>query len=123
MWCPECRGEWREGIVRCLDCDVELVASEPPARGNPDAKLVTVFRTAEADVLPVVRSLLEESGIPFAVKGEELVGMFPSAGLGLVIDPRSRAAEIQVTEDRADEARELLADVVQEHPVGDSESD
>jgi hypothetical protein len=123
MWCPECRGEWREGIVRCPDCDVERVASEPPARGNPDAKLVTVFRTAEADVLPVVRSLLEESGIPFAVKGEELVGMFPSAGLGLVIDPRSRAAEIQVTEDRADEARELLADVVQEHPVGDSESD
>lgn len=109
--------------MRCPDCDVELVASEPPARGNPDAKLITVFRTAEADVLPVVRSLLEESGIPFAVKGEELVGMFPSAGLGLAIDPRARAAEIQVTEDRADEARELLADVVQEHPVGDSESD
>lgn len=34
MYCPSCRGEYREGFSRCQDCDVALVESlpaEPPA--------------------------------------------------------------------------------------------
>ncbi len=28
MWCPHCRGEFRDGIYRCPTCDVSLVARE-----------------------------------------------------------------------------------------------
>lgn len=122
MWCPECHGEFTEGITRCPDCDVDLVASEPHA-GDPNAKLVTVFRTGETDILPLVRSLLEESQIPFAIQGEELVGIFPSAGVGLAIDPRAHAAEVQVPESRADEARELLADIYEQQSSDEPETD
>ena len=35
-WCPVCRGEFRAGIVRCADCDVELVDAldEPDEPGH-----------------------------------------------------------------------------------------
>lgn len=29
MWCPECKNEYREGITRCVDCDVDLVEVLP----------------------------------------------------------------------------------------------
>lgn len=29
MWCPECKNEYREGITRCADCDVDLVDELP----------------------------------------------------------------------------------------------
>src|ERR1700730_4709287 len=29
MYCPQCKGEYRQGCTRCADCDVELV-HEPP---------------------------------------------------------------------------------------------
>ena len=29
MWCPECKNEYREGITRCVDCDVDLVETLP----------------------------------------------------------------------------------------------
>jgi hypothetical protein len=31
MWCPSCRDEFRAGFTRCADCDVDLVATRPPA--------------------------------------------------------------------------------------------
>ena len=32
MFCPNCRSEFREGITRCPDCDVDLVAALPEER-------------------------------------------------------------------------------------------
>ena len=29
MFCPKCRGEFREGFVRCIKCDVDLVETLP----------------------------------------------------------------------------------------------
>lgn len=29
MWCPECKNEYREGITRCVDCNVDLVEVLP----------------------------------------------------------------------------------------------
>ncbi len=27
-WCPKCRCEYEDGVMRCADCDVELVTHE-----------------------------------------------------------------------------------------------
>jgi len=69
---------------------------------------VTVFETADSAVLPVIESLLEGSGIPFAIRNQEAMGLFPADGIGLLIDPASRAAQIQVPVRHAAAAKELL---------------
>ena len=69
MFCPSCRGEYREGIERCPECDVPLVAMlEEPEAGEPEAKLVKVFQTGEAAIIPVVESVLGGAGIEFLAK-------------------------------------------------------
>jgi len=107
MFCPNCEGEFREGIEACPDCEVGLVDEliEPFHDNDP---LVRVFETGDPAVLPLVRSLLEGSGIPFLIKGEETLGLFPARGMGLAVDPRAHAAQVLVAEDRASEVRGLL---------------
>jgi len=108
MFCPQCRGEFREGIDTCPDCGVPLVAELPPEEHDLET-FVTVFETADSAVLPVIESLLEGSGIPFAIRNEEAMGLFPSAdGVGLLIDPSSHAAQVQVPARHAAAAKELL---------------
>jgi hypothetical protein len=119
MICPRCEGEFREGIAVCPDCEVELVEeiAEPEHDLEP---FETVYETGETAVLPVVRSLLEGSGIPFLIRNEEALGLFPAEGIGLMIDPRSHAAEVQVPVRHAEAARELLRDLP---AVADGEGD
>ncbi len=110
MFCPECAGEFKEGITVCPDCGIALV-NELPEQLRDSKPLVAVFSTADPAVLPVVTSLLEETDIPYTIKGEETFGLFPGATVGLAIDPRGRAAEVLVPSARADEARQLLSDL------------
>ena len=34
-WCPKCKSEYREGIVKCADCKIDLVEELPPDNENP----------------------------------------------------------------------------------------
>jgi hypothetical protein len=115
MFCPECRAEYREEHSTCPDCEVALV-SELPEPTHDLRALVTVLATGHAAILPVARSLLEGSDIPYTVKGEETLGLFPGVGVGLAVDPKAKAAQIQVTADRADEARAILEQIGEEEP-------
>lgn len=110
MFCPSCEGEFRDGVTLCPDCGVELVVEleAPPHDTRP---LEVVYSTDEPQLLPVVRSLLDETDIPYAIRGEETLGMFPGAGIGLAIDSKAHAAQVMVPADRAEEARELLSEL------------
>src|SRR5882757_7925399 len=77
-WCPVCRGEFRAGITRCADCDIDLVdrldappasirsPMEPLVRFGPDERVVELVRlpVVEADL---VAAQLVDAGIRAAV--------------------------------------------------------
>jgi len=111
MFCPACEAEFRTGITECPDCEVPLVEELPPP--PEDEPLTEVFRTGDASLLPVVKSVLAAAGMPHIVQGEEAQGLFPF-GPSSQSDGRLLAAVVLVPEDRAEEARELLASAEEE---------
>ena len=100
-FCPNCEAEYREGIQRCPDCDLELVEELTPenrVHDRSDAQPVVFqsFKTsAEAEL---VRDLLEQNGVRAFVEGSEFAvipGSF-SAEVVLMVDERDleRAKEV-----------------------------
>lgn len=72
-----------------------------------DGRPVTVFETGDQAALAVAKSLLDEAGIPYFAAGENLQSLF---GVGAVggFNPIVGPVRIEVAEDDAKEARELL---------------
>ena len=114
MFCPKCGAEYREGFYECADCHVQLVWELPP---EPEKKhirhleLITVVKVENTIHLALVKSILEEAGIPFIVKG------IISDDVILVgnVD-----AEVQVDREDEQEAKRLLAELDdQSHDIVD----
>ena len=60
MFCPSCKAEFRQGITRCSDCDIELVeaaAKGPSDDSSSEGNLVLLW---SGDNLALHASLLEE---------------------------------------------------------------
>ena len=110
-YCPECRGEFRDEIITCPDCDVALVAewALKTEDGEQDhGPPVTVLATGDLAALAVAKSLLEEAEIPYAVWNERAIEVFPGSDSGSVLRDRHGDAELQVPSACADQAREIL---------------
>jgi hypothetical protein len=110
MICPQCRSEYREGFTHCADCDVDLVMVEEtaPSAAEPEIELVKIYEGGDAAVLPVVESVLRDSGIEFLTRGEALQDLFALGrfgGLNNAIGP----VEFWVRAEDEAAARELLA--------------
>lgn len=109
MFCPVCRSEYRDGFVKCSDCEIELVSSLPAPVEEPGVELVKVFETGEASLIPVVKSLLDDAGIDFSTRGEPIQDLFGwgrfGTGLNYVVGP----VEFLVREEEASDAAELLS--------------
>jgi len=93
-------GEYREGVTQCPDCGSTLIEARPESQAVAYERFVPVFEIGSAGLLPFVESLLQSSGMRFFVKG-----------IGSGFDFVSGPVKVYVEPDRADEARELLADV------------
>src|SRR6266511_2775616 len=81
MYCPQCRTEYREGFVRCSDCNIALVNQLEPVARN--VELTKVFETAEPSLIPVVESVLRGAGIEFLVKNGRLRSTIPGANFAV----------------------------------------
>jgi arginine deiminase len=99
MFCPECRFEYELGMTVCPDCGVPLVSELPPEAETEFVELVTVLTTADAGVIAMAKSILEDAGIESYAKGEKTREMF-AAGF----------VQIQVHPEDAAEAKSLLED-------------
>ena len=102
MFCPKCGAEYREGFYECADCHVQLVWELPLEPEKKPVELVTVASVENAVHLALVKSILEEAGIPFFVKGmvsEDII-------LASKVD-----AEVQVDREDEQEAKKLLKEL------------
>jgi len=114
VYCPECRVEYREGFRECSDCRVPLLSGSVPPQPegpfDPDLELVVVLETNDPFVLATAKEALEDAGIPFFALNEITT-------LVNDIDPMLRKwIRIQVASDRAAEAREVLAPLLEPEP-------
>lgn len=114
--CPHARrtgepAEYREGATQCQDCGSALVEARPQAELVDYEEFVPVFEITNAALVPFVKSLLDSATIRHFVRGEGVQDLFGwgrfGAGFSVVTGP----PVVYVEPDRADEARELLADV------------
>ena len=104
MFCPQCGSGYQDGLTRCNDCDVDLVATMPP---EPDHSGEYVPVTLAEGQLQIdqIRSFLESNGIPSAVRGEAVRNVYGFTLNGLA------AAEVLVPKEQAETAMELLEEV------------
>ena len=123
---PDCHGlenfgivsEYEDHVTACADCGAELVpgpAPEPDAledrpEPDPDAVLVSLVRLRDATVLTVLRSRLEDAGIPYLAEGAGIQDLFGFGRL-VAVNPITGPVEIRVNEHDLAAARELLGDI------------
>jgi hypothetical protein len=119
MFCPECGAEYRPQFTECAECGVHLVATLPPEEApTPDVKLVAVFETTDAALLPVVRSLLDSENVEYSVQGEEALGLLPVGAMGrnVSLNRASLGAVIYVAEHDAEWVKHLLSTIDNDFP-------
>jgi hypothetical protein len=71
-YCPKCRAEYRDGFVKCADCEVPLVHELPvlPKSKASFVELEEVLSTNNLGEIAIPKSLLEGEKIPYVVQGE-----------------------------------------------------
>ncbi|MCP4202559.1 MAG: DUF2007 domain-containing protein, partial [bacterium] len=104
-----CRGEFVDEVTTCPDCGTPLV-SELPEEKEVDEPFVKVFRSADASLLPVIKSVLSGAGIPYVIQGEEAQGLYPFGSLGGGQDKRLLGAVVLVPETRREAAETVLVE-------------
>lgn len=72
---------------------------------------VTVFESGHEGVIALAKSMLDEAGIEYVVKGEGVENLLGVGVMGTGFNPVTGAIQIQVLENKANEARELLKDL------------
>jgi len=106
--CPECNVEYIDTAIRCSDCDVELTLGPPIQEEHPDPKIETVYATGDPALVTVAKSLLEDAGIEYFTKGDEIQDLVGGGRLGGFNIPCGPVEFVVAAKD-APTARELLA--------------
>lgn len=102
MYCPKCKGEYREGFTQCADCQIPLV-EELPQSESDDApiELVEVLSTADPGLIALVKSVLEAEDIPYLAHGEHFSRMHATIPVRFL-----------VAKEDVEVAREVLKDLL-----------
>lgn len=108
MYCPECGAEYRDEILECADCRVALTASPPSEPSHDGEPMVGVFRSSDASLMPVLKSVLDAANIPVLIQGDEASGLFPFGKSSPVADGVGLGAVLLVPKSREDEAKALI---------------
>ncbi len=103
MFCPRCKSEYREGILKCANCGVDLIGVKPPEPADDfgDEEFVEVFSTYQQGDIAFIKSVLDGEGITYFFQGESSI-MLIAAGA---------YARLMVKADEAERAREILQEL------------
>ena len=74
-------------------------------------KLVTVYKTGHHGTIAVIKSILDEAGLEYSVKGEGIQDLIGAGVFGVGFNPITGPVEFQVLEDNVEYAKEMLKDV------------
>ena len=121
MICPECGSEYRDGFTRCTDCEIDLVEPPAPAGELPVSRLVKVYETGNAAVIPVVQSLLADAEIDFMTKGEPIQDLFGWGRFGTNLNYVIGPVYFYVREEDQQEAAAILAGLQELPPPAEEE--
>ena len=72
MWCPKCKSEYVDGIVRCPECGVDLV-DELPEEEEEELEPIEweeLLYTHDQGQIAIIKSLLDEAGIVYYFQGD-----------------------------------------------------
>jgi hypothetical protein len=111
MFCPKCRSEFEKGSTYCEQCQTDLVKVLPLEDKLVYRELATVYTTGDEGLIQLIKSILEEAGIPCFARSQGVQDLFALGRLGTGFSPIAGPVEIQVPQDRAEEAVELLKDM------------
>ena len=107
-YCPNCRSEYKEGIVRCVDCGAALVPGSPPPVVEPETseeELVSIYQAGDEMEAEIVRLVLEEAGIPVLETG----GLIHALGNVLTVGPwAAKSISVFVPTSRVEDAKAAL---------------
>ncbi|MBN1274522.1 MAG: DUF2007 domain-containing protein [Candidatus Aminicenantes bacterium] len=70
MFCPNCKAEFREGITRCTEYNVDLVNELPPVPKPIFVYLEEVIINSDAAQIGFIKSILEGEKIPYYAQGD-----------------------------------------------------
>lgn len=87
---------------------MENTPGPPP---DPDIILTPVFRTGDAGLIALAKSLLESEAIEYLVRSENVQDLFGWGRVGSNFNVVSGPAEFVVREEDAERARTLLEDL------------
>ena len=99
MFCPKCKGEYREGFYKCADCGVDLIEGQPPETQENVryVEMVEIFSTYNQSDIAFVKSVLEGEGIHYFFSGESTTMMVAAGSYARLLvqtDDVQRATEI-----------------------------
>ena len=102
MFCPQCKGEYREGFTECADCQIPLVDDLLPSESDDERKavdLVEVLSTADPGLIALVKSVLEAEEILYLAHGEHFSRMHATIPVRFLVSKEDFAAAREVLKD------------------------
>jgi hypothetical protein len=106
MFCNKCKRVYDSDVSNCPECGSPLSERAHIREDGSYAELVTVLSTGDLSLIAIAKSILEDAGIRYFVKGESLHRLF---GLGRAsYNPAAGPVQIQVSTQDEEVARELL---------------
>ena len=109
-YCPQCRLEYKQGVFRCPDCDVDLVAVLPPEeKPQFDENIKTVLLCTITDMMSatMLEEALKSQGIPCLLKS----GMGHHSNL-MAINQAMKGYKIYVSESELEKALVIAETII-----------
>jgi len=114
MYCPKCRGEYREDFTECSDCGVALVHEKPPEPEIIYDEFEMVMEVYNPAQISILKSLLDENKIKYYFHGEEFHRLYASA---------VESARLMVRKDQVEKVRNIIKDLDFVGSSGNGESE